>query len=232
MLAKAAAPMADRPRSSSSSSRKKVVCASSVGYRAAGSAIRVDSTLVGSITRSARYSDMKLRVIRPAPASSTSVKASSTASRLATSRLGRDPSVADRPPSRRPSMTLLRARCTAGQRPEMAALTTQTITTNKNTRPSIVHRIQYGKSMLASVALNIRVASAASTTPSAPANVVSSTLSMSNCRRTSHRVAPCASRMAVARVRASERANRRLATLTQAMRSTRPAKAISAMRNG
>ena len=69
---------------------KKAVCASGVGYRAGGSTIRVDSTVVALITRSARYSDMKLRVIRPAPASSASVNASSTASRLATSRTNKN----------------------------------------------------------------------------------------------------------------------------------------------
>ena len=47
----------------------------------------------------------------------------------------------------------------------MATLATQTSTTNRNTRPSIVQLSQYGKLMLASVSLNRRVASMASTTP-------------------------------------------------------------------
>ena len=68
--------------------------------------------------------------------------------------------------------------------------------------------------------------------PKPPPARASRRLSVKSCRITRPRVAPSAERMANSCVRAVERASRRFATFTQAMRRTKPTAASSTSRNG
>ena len=66
---------------------------------------------------SSRYRLRKLRIMNPAPASSTSVSASSATMSAAVQRRARRPPDPERPPSFSTSLTLVFEMCSAGARP-------------------------------------------------------------------------------------------------------------------
>ena len=83
-----------------------------------------------------------------------------------------------------------------------------------------------------SKAASASVPQSASNIPAAPPRMESNALSVSNWRKIRARLAPRAARMPISFSRAVARARRRLATLTQAIRSTQPAAASRTIRAG
>ncbi len=76
------------------------------------------------------------------------------------------------------------------------------------------------------------MAAAAIATPSAPPTIERNRLSVSNCRAIRARPAPRAERNAISRVRDVARANRRFATLADAISSKKPTAPRSNFRRG
>ena len=82
--------------------------------------------------------------MKPAPASSVSVSASSPMMSAPDQRRTRMPAEPDRPPSFRISLTSVFETCSAGASPKMMPVPRQIAARNAITRPSIVNWIQYG----------------------------------------------------------------------------------------
>ncbi len=177
-----------------------------------------------------RYSARKLRIMKPAPASSTSVSAISTTMSALVQRRARGPPVPPRPPP--PSfITSLRSvfdTCSAGARPNSTPVARQMAPRKTKTIGSIVNVIQYGLPMsVVTCASNHLMPRIASPSPSTPPIDESSTLSTSSCRMIRQRLAPSDTRTAISRDRRVARPSRRLATLAQAISSTKTTAPIS-----
>ena len=111
-----------------------------------------------SIPTSIRYIFRKLRVMKPAPASSTSVSASCATMRPDVQRRARMPPDPDR--GRLPSAfraTLVLDTCSAGARPKMIPVSRHTARKNAMVRQSISNTIQYGLPAFAVCASNQRI---------------------------------------------------------------------------
>ena len=100
-----------------------------------------------SIPTSSWYRFTKLRIMKPAPASSTSVSVSWATMRAAVQRRARTPPEPDRPPSFMISFTFVFEMCSAGARPKRMPVAMQTIEKKPNTRASMLNVIQYGRPM-------------------------------------------------------------------------------------
>ena len=98
----------------------------------------------------------------------------------------------------------------------------QTPKRNPNVLQSMVKTIQNGRPTFCVSESNHRMPATESRRPRAPATNASSTLSVSSCRMTCQRLAPIATRTLISPVRRAARASRRLATLEQAISSTKP----------
>ena len=103
-----------------SSARRRNVSPARAGspYDVCGSATRALRTPCGSNPGLTRCSASALRISRPAPTSSSSDSATSATISPARRRSRNPPRVDPRPPSRRPVCTSLRARRSAGARPQ------------------------------------------------------------------------------------------------------------------
>ena len=97
-----------------------------------------------SMPTSTRYKFIKLRIMNPAPASSTIVSASSTTTRAAVQRRARRPPDPERPASFNTSLTLVFEMCSAGARPKTIPVRRHTTPKKAKTLPSISNAIQYG----------------------------------------------------------------------------------------
>ena len=82
---------------------------------------------------SAVYSFRKLRIISPAPTSSTIVSASSTTTIVELNHRARRPPLVPRPPSFRTSLTFVFDTCSAGARPKRMPVSTQMPARNPKT---------------------------------------------------------------------------------------------------
>ena len=82
--------------------------------------------------------------MKPAPASSTSVSASSTTISAPVQRRARMPPLLPRPPSFSTSLRSVFDTCSAGARPKTMPVPRQTAAKNAKTCASIVNWIQYG----------------------------------------------------------------------------------------
>ena len=82
--------------------------------------------------------------------------------------------------------------------------------------------IQYGLPTSATARSNSRTPTAESPSPTTPLTIARATLSSSSCRITRQRLAPSDTRTATSRARRADLASRRLATLAQAINSTKP----------
>ena len=80
--------------------------------------------------------------MKPAPASSVSVSASSPMTSAPDQRRTRIPADPERPPSLRISFTSVFETCSAGARPKITPVPRQTAARKANTLPSIVNWIQ------------------------------------------------------------------------------------------
>ena len=109
-----------------------------VGYRSGGMPSRIVIMLEVSTPRSRRYRTMKLRIMKPAPASKTSVSARSPTMRALAQRRARIPPP-ERPPSFKTSLTSVFETCSAGASPKMTAVSTQTTARKTNTTGSNVN---------------------------------------------------------------------------------------------
>ena len=129
---------------------------------------------------SSRYSAKKLRIMKPAPASSTSVSASSPMMSAPVHRRARTPAVPEQPPSFSTSFTSVFDTCSAGARPKTTPVPRQIAARNAKTLPSIVNCIQYGLPTSCVTESNHRMPKIDTVKPSAPLITASSTLSTSN----------------------------------------------------
>src|SRR5882672_664322 len=111
----------------------------------------------------------------------------------------------------------------AGATPARTAVAALTIVRNASTRASKSHRNQYGQFATGIETIQSRTPAHVRARPTQPATVESSVLSTTSCRRTRHRVAPSAVRIARSRPRPAARASSRLATLAQPMSRRKPA---------
>ena len=175
------------------------------------------------------YKARKLRIMKPAPASSTSVSASSITIRAPVQRRARLPPVPDRPPaSFSTSCTSVFETCSAGARPKTMPVPRQMAARNASTTPSIVNFIQYGLPTSAvSRASKRRTPRIESPRPRTPLTIASRTLSTSSWRTMRQRLAPSDTRTAISRVRCVERASSRFATFAHAISSTKATAPIS-----
>ena len=174
----------------------------------------------GSTTRSARAIVRRLRAINPAPASSTSVRATSAVTSHAIHRRSRRPEVGPRVPLVDTSATLAREAWRAGPSPNAGTVDRPSRVRNAVTRPSTGNSIQKGAPSGAMLSESSRAASVASLRPSTPASPARTALSASNCRTMRPRLAPSETRMPTSRERRAARASSRLAALAHAMRRT------------
>jgi hypothetical protein len=117
----------------SSTRRRKAMTASNVGYFLAGSRTRIVKRCDVSTPMSMRYRLRKLRIMKPAPDSSTSVSASSATMRAAVQRRARRVPVPERPPSFSASFGLVFEMCRAGARPKRIAVSTHAPAKNVTT---------------------------------------------------------------------------------------------------
>ncbi len=176
------------------------------------------------------YALRKLRIMKPAPARSTSVSTSSTTMSALVQRRARMPLVPERPPpSFITSPTSVFEIWSAGARPNRTPVPTQINPKNATTNGSIVNVIQYGfpNAGLLTAASNIRTPTTDTPSPRAPLASDSSTLSTSSWRTMRQRPAPSETRTAISRDRAADRASSRFATFAHAIRRTKPTAPIN-----
>ena len=133
-----------------------------------------------SMPMSMRYIVKKLRNIRPAPASSTSVSAICTTISPPDQRRARMPPDPVRPPSLSISCTLVADACSAGISPKIKPVARHTIRKNVNVRQSIENTIQYGMPTFCASRLNQRIHTIDSSSPTTPATNARRMLSMSS----------------------------------------------------
>ena len=86
--------------------------------------------------------------------------------------------------------------CSAGTRPNITAVTSESATLNSRTRPSSGRSSTIGMSTGSLIALAERISHHASVRPATPAALESMRLSMSSCRTSATRPAPIDSRIA------------------------------------
>ena len=161
---------------------------------------------------------------RAAPTSSTTAREISLTASRVRALFWRKP-VPERPPDSL-SVALRSGRevCSAGMRPNRRPVSSATRMVNARTRQSMPTSEPSAptRGRLAVLTLSrARIPTTPATEPTAAPARESSTLSVSSCRTMRARPAPMATRMAISRRRPMARASSRLATLAQAISSTR-----------
>ena len=194
---------------------------STVRYFRFGNCIRIVSRCEVSTPMSVRYKIRKLRIMKPAPASRTSVSASSAMMSAPVHRRARDPDDPVRPPSFNTSFRFVLEMCSAGARPNVMPVATHARAKNVNTRALSVNTIQYGLPTFCVTASNALSPKIDKPRPTRPPTKASSTLSTSSCRITCRRVAPTEKRIPISLARSAARASSRFATFAQAISSTK-----------
>ena len=139
----------------------------------------------------------------------------------------RTPAPPLRPVSFSVELTLVLEICSAGARPKMIPVSTQSPARNRKTRVSIVNRIQYGLPTSWVARSNIRTPMIESARPRTPPSNPRSTASTSSWRTMRQRDAPSARRTAISRARCAARESSRLATFAQAISRTKPTAPIN-----
>ena len=195
-----------------------------------GRAISKVSTPWGTKPGSTRTRRSKLRTSSPAPTRRTAASATSATTRPR-ARRRRSRLVPAVPPSLSAFQTAGRATCRAGARPNTSALTTETPIANARTLGLREMRATCSSSA-GSAALSASRDQEARSSPVAPPARASSRASVVSWRTRRQREAPRLMRTAISRSRASARASRRWATLTQPMRSTSATAPMRTMRAG
>ncbi len=160
----------------------------------------------------------RLRIISPAPMSSTTAIAISTATKTlcVRCRAPLDP----RPPSFSVSCMSGRIVFSAGTSPNTIPVTTEIPRVKNITRPSSPISSDRGK-VCGSAARIARVPHFASNSPIAPPTIPSITLSVKSCRITRLGLAPSAERIANSRERPVDRASSKFATFAHAINNTK-----------
>ena len=174
---------------------------------------------------------MKLRTIRPAPASSSSDSATSATTSSDRTRVRSRPPDDPRVPSLRTSLRSARDPWSAGSRPRRRPAPHVTPITNSRTRQSSRGITKLGSPAGASAAI-ASTDHIARSRPAAAPSALNSSPSAMNCRARRLRFAPSAARIAVSRCRVDARARSRFARLTHAMSSTNPTAASIVSSNG
>ncbi len=123
--------------------------------------------------------------------------------------------------SLRISFTLAPDALRAGRIPASTAATSTSAIVNSSAAPSMRNAVQNGRSACASAPSIRRTPTQAITSPIAAPTAASANVSDRNCSTMRRRLAPSAERIAISLLRTETRASSRLATLTQAMTSTR-----------
>ena len=110
----------------------------------------------------------------------------------------------------------------AGAKPNSTPVSSETASVNTSTRQFRLSSTSLGKMpvFLSVNATSARLPQKAKSTPTAPPNAASNTLSVSSCRTSRHRPAPTASRTLISAPRKAARASSRFATLAHAISST------------
>ena len=204
----------------STACRKNSRSCSGLGYRASGSQMRMVNTFSGRKPGSTCIKRRKLFSSSPAPASSTSDKAISATTSERRSANDDLPAVEPRPPSLRDSCETLDI-CKLGAMPKSTPVPMEISVVKASTQPSRCAPARRGK-LAAAMVVRTRTPHRAITSPATPPASAKATLLVRSWRTSRRRSAPKAVRIAISRSRAEERASRRLATLAQAIKSTRP----------
>jgi hypothetical protein len=180
------------------------------------------TTFAESKPGSTSVSRWKLRISRPAPASSTNASATcDTTSELRRNTRRRLPAL-PRPPSFRLSTGSRREFCSAGTSPNSTPVSSVSAARNTVTRRSTPTSACAGRKNGGSSARMPRNIKRPSSSPSAPPISDSSRLSTSSWRISTKRLAPSAVRTASSRERSVPRASSRLARFAQPISSTTP----------
>ena len=169
-----------------------------------------------------------MRIIRPAPITSTSASATSATTSADRSRLCE---VVAKEPFFKASTRSGRVACSAGITPAMSPESSEIPSANPSTAGSSRTSSSRGMVFGAS-ATRASTPHAASSTPKRPPPSESRTASVKSCRTMRARPLPSAARIANSRSRAAPRARSMLATLAQAMSSTMITAPSSASRTG
>ena len=127
----------------------------------------------------------------------------------------------------RVGVKLSRVDCSAGASPKRMPVRSETSSVKaRMRRSSLVERL-IGASPVGRNLMSNRLAQTATSKPEAPPRAESSRLSTMSCRTMRLRPAPSANRIAISFSRPIARASKRLATLAQAIRRTKPTSAIN-----
>ena len=184
------------------------------------------STCSGRKPGSMLCSSRKLRSSSVPPMSRMSESATSATTRALRRRLRCEPGSEPRPASLRLLLRSLRVDCSAGARPKITPVSTEASSVKPSTVPSTPISLPRGIKEWLKLSSS-STPHTASSKPSPPPTRARNMLSVSNWRTSRQRPAPSAARTAISRCRSAMRERNRLATLAQAMSSTRETAAMS-----
>ena len=171
----------------------------------------------------------RLRANRPAPTNSSSESASCATTRM---RRIRAPPPADARAagcSRSVEATSARLACNAGASPNSRPVKVESASVKTSRRMSSVAAIHPPVAFAGRMRSSALVVHTETSSPSRPPASAMTRLSIRSCRSSERRAAPNARRMAISRRRDAARASNKLATLAQAISSTKPTSAIRAV---
>ena len=174
--------------------------------------------------RSARIISTKLRTINPAPISSTSDRATSETINALLSRLWLPPLESLLPPALSASFRFVRIECHTGARPAMMPASMERPNVKARTvrlMPSLFHPGMNFEKPSGIPRARAATDQIETSSPSVPPSRPIKTLSVSACLIRRDRLEPKASLTAISRWREAARTNNRLATLAQAISSTK-----------
>ena len=176
-------------------SAKPACCCSGCGYLTLESERSVLKTCSGSKPGRTSLRSRKLLPNNPAPTNSTSESATSITTKSARTRLGTTPQVL-RPPSLSGSWRSARLACTAGARPKITPVKTETTAVKVSTVVS--NPTSFKRGMFSELSANKKWRPHHATSrPSPPPKSESNKLSVRSCRTTRRRPAPSATRIAI-----------------------------------
>ena len=217
------APIAETPgraESSDGSCRKKRRARRSPSGPEAGKLAFISRTRSGRKPSATLFRATKLLMSRPAAASSTTENAISATTRSSRGRFDLAPLTVRPPPCLSASFKSMRDAYSTGTSPKNRLHKTQTPRVNASTCPSMVVSASRGTVAGASLTRAFKLPPA-TINPAAPANKASNRLSAISWRTMRPRPAPIAARIAISRVREVALVSNSVATLAQAMSSTR-----------
>ena len=179
---------------------------------------------------STAISFVKLRISRPALASSTTASATLETTSMACRRCWRAPPMLRAPPSRSRSVRSRRSLTTSGSNPKTMAVSADSANVKSTTRPSSRTSCTPGRPSVITSGI-ARTTALPMNKPSAPPAAVSSRPSTSSICSKRRRPAPSAARTLISRWRVTARLSTRFATFAHATSSTSPT-APSRISNG